>query len=110
MNKKFDINNAKKLMWYSSDSDIPTMYAVEVSLYVNQDGDYFECGEGGARTQFAKRYSDGSWGAGERVTALEKDQIVEWIYDHSRGEDNFRENIRACEKIASEYLGVVVEF
>ena len=51
-------------------------------LYKTKNGAYFIAGEGGAMSAYAQSCGNNSWGGGEGITPLSKEEALDWCETH----------------------------
>lgn len=81
--KKYDTSTAEKVAgWWNHRSASDFDYCSE-DLYRKRNGEFFLCGEGGARSKYAVSCGQNSWGGGEDITPLTEDEAREWVEAHA---------------------------
>lgn len=75
--KLYDTDTAKAIK--SSTTSYPRQFDYcEETLYRKRTGEYFLAGEGGARSRYAKRIDQSTWGGGEGIVPLSYAEAMEW--------------------------------
>lgn len=75
-NKVYDTETAKELVsWDNGEYDLN---AVSETLYQKRTGEFFLCGEGGARTCYASPRGSGIWGSGSQIVPLDYEAARSW--------------------------------
>lgn len=80
--KRYDTDKAIKVATASS-NEAPTSYSwwIEVLYKTPRSGAYFLAGEGNARSHYATNLGAGSWGPGEKITPMTRDEAFAWAQD-----------------------------
>ena len=85
--KKYDTKTAECVAeWHNRHFPSDFDYCSE-DLYRKKTGEFFLHGEGGARSKYAQRYGQNSWGGGEDITPLTEAEAREWVEEHCDGDD-----------------------
>ncbi len=83
--KSYDTEKAQLLHNYSYGNPGDFDYWQE-SLYVTSKGAFLVLGEGGARSKYAKRVGQNSWGGGEDIKPVSKVEALRWLEEHDGAE------------------------
>lgn len=76
--KVYDTSTAQCLGEWSSPYTRSDFKWVEETLYRKRTGEFFLCGKGGPRSQYAKPVGIREWESGERIMPLTWDEARDW--------------------------------
>lgn len=83
--KKYNTETARNLLERNNGCGYGDFDYVRETLYKKKTGEYFLHGEGGARSQYGKSYSD-YFCDGEQIIPLTEDMAKQWVIEYFDGE------------------------
>lgn len=84
--KRYDTETATSIGWYSNNLSYNDLDYKEETLYKKRTGEYFLCGEGGARSDYARYTDDGHWAHGEEIRPISWEGARQWAEKHLSAE------------------------
>lgn len=85
--KLYDTATAIKVAEWANAGSWGDFSHVEEALYRKKTGEFFLHGEGGPKTQYAKRVEQNSWTVGEQIVPMTLDQAKAWAEEHLDGDE-----------------------
>lgn len=77
--KKYDTDTAERVGYWDNGLGYNDFDWCERELYRKKTGEFFEFGQGGARSAFCESAGQNCWGSGKAITPLTLDEAKEWV-------------------------------
>lgn len=80
--KKYDTDTAKEVGYWNNGLLSTDIDYVAETLYQKKTREFFLCGEGGARTEYADYRGEYDSYRGYKIIPLAEDEVKKWAEDH----------------------------